>query len=52
MQQVDLLILGAGWTSSFLIPLLKERNFTFAATTTDGRSVSGLGHPQMALRTR
>jgi len=41
MQQVDLLILGAGWTSSFLIPLLKERNFTFAATTTDGRSVEG-----------
>lgn len=41
MQQIDLLILGAGWTSSFLIPLLKERNYTFAATTTDGRKASG-----------
>jgi hypothetical protein len=41
MQQVDLLILGAGWTSSFLIPLLQQRNYTFAATTTDGRSVEG-----------
>lgn len=41
MQQVDILILGAGWTSTFLIPLLKQRNYTFAATTTDGRSVAG-----------
>lgn len=41
MQQVDLLILGAGWTSTFLIPLLKERNYNFAATTTDGRKVEG-----------
>ena len=40
MQQVDLLILGAGWTSTFLIPLLKQRNYTFAATTTDGRKVA------------
>jgi hypothetical protein len=40
MQQTDLLILGAGWTSTFLIPLLKQRNYTFAATTTDGRKVA------------
>lgn len=40
MHQVDLLILGAGWTSTFLIPLLKERDYTFAATTTDGRKVA------------
>ncbi|ORY78157.1 hypothetical protein BCR37DRAFT_382413 [Protomyces lactucae-debilis] len=33
---VDLLILGAGWTSTFLIPLCKERNISFAATTTTG----------------
>lgn len=41
MQEVDLLILGAGWTSEFLIPLLKQRNITFAATTRDGRKVAG-----------
>lgn len=41
MQELDILILGAGWTSSFLIPLLKERNYNFAATTTDGRKVEG-----------
>jgi len=40
MQQIDLLILGAGWTSTFLIPLLKQRNYSFAATTTDGRKVA------------
>ena len=40
MQQVDLLILGAGWTSTFLLPLLKQRNYSFAATTTDGRKVA------------
>ncbi|KAI1390403.1 uncharacterized protein F4822DRAFT_401829 [Hypoxylon trugodes] len=34
---VDLLILGAGWTSTFLIPLLKHEKIKFAATTTDGR---------------
>lgn len=41
MHQIDLLVLGAGWTSTFLLPLLKERNWTFAATTTDGRKVKG-----------
>ncbi|TCD63739.1 hypothetical protein EIP91_004990 [Steccherinum ochraceum] len=30
---VDLLILGAGWTSTFLIPLCESRNVTYAATT-------------------
>lgn len=40
MQQVDILILGAGWSSTFLIPLLKSRNHTFAATTRDGRQVA------------
>lgn len=33
----DLLILGAGWTSEFLIPLCKERQLKYAATTTTGR---------------
>lgn len=37
MSQVELLILGAGWTSEFLIPLLKSNNVSFAATTRDGR---------------
>ncbi|OQO06801.1 hypothetical protein B0A48_08589 [Cryoendolithus antarcticus] len=40
MQQLDILILGAGWTSTFLIPLLKTKNFNFAATTKDGREVA------------
>lgn len=42
---VDLLILGAGWTSTFLIPLLNSNNsktpsshkISYAATTRDGR---------------
>jgi hypothetical protein len=33
---VDLLILGAGWTSTFLIPLLKTHSITHAATTRSG----------------
>ena len=33
----DVLILGAGWTSTFLIPLCKKRSLTCAATTRDGR---------------
>jgi hypothetical protein len=37
MQELDILILGAGWTSTFLIPLLKARNLTYAATSTTGR---------------
>jgi hypothetical protein len=35
--KVDILILGAGWTSTFLIPLLKKEGITYAATTTTGR---------------
>jgi hypothetical protein len=35
--KVDMLILGAGWTSTFLIPLLKKDGITYAATTTTGR---------------
>lgn len=38
MQELDLLILGAGWTSTFLIPLLDKHNLTFAATTTTGHN--------------
>lgn len=34
---VELLILGAGWTSTFLIPLLEFNNVPFAATSRDGR---------------
>ncbi len=33
----NILILGAGWTSQFLIPQLKASNLKFAATTRDGR---------------
>lgn len=39
---VDLLILGAGWTSEFLIPLLTEGNISFAATSRDGSVRSGV----------
>lgn len=38
---VDVLILGAGWTSSFLIPLLREQSIPFAATSRDGGDRSG-----------
>ncbi|KAI0671343.1 hypothetical protein C8Q78DRAFT_1069058 [Trametes maxima] len=34
---VDILILGAGWTSTFLIPLCEARNITYAATSRTGR---------------
>ena len=34
---VELLILGAGWTSEFLIPLLESSNVSFVATSRDGR---------------
>lgn len=37
-KPVSLLILGAGWTSKFLIPLLKRDGISFAATTTNGRN--------------
>lgn len=40
MKEHDLLILGAGWTSTFLIPLLNARKLSFAATTRDGRKVA------------
>jgi hypothetical protein len=35
---VDVLILGAGWSSQFLLPLLEKRQLTYAATTRDGRN--------------
>lgn len=35
---VSLLILGAGWTSTFLIPLLQREGVKYAATTTNGRN--------------
>ena len=37
MKELEILVLGAGWTSTFLIPLLKESSISFAATTTTGR---------------
>ncbi|BGP19538.1 hypothetical protein JCM10213v2_007633 [Rhodosporidiobolus nylandii] len=38
-SHVDLLVLGAGWTGSFLLPHLRAQHpdITFAATTRDGR---------------
>ncbi|CAK4034611.1 Hypothetical predicted protein [Lecanosticta acicola] len=42
MQELDMLILGAGWTSTFLIPLLQSKKCNFAATTRDGRRVAGV----------
>ena len=36
-HHVEILILGAGWTSTFLIPLLEDASITYAATTTSGR---------------
>ncbi|KAF2126803.1 hypothetical protein P153DRAFT_297056 [Dothidotthia symphoricarpi CBS 119687] len=38
MKEVDLLILGAGWTSTFLLPLLDIEHITHAETTTTGRN--------------
>ena len=40
---VDVLILGAGWTSTFLIPLLSASSISFAATSRSGTPRSG--HP-------
>lgn len=37
MKEVDLLIIGAGWTSTFLTTLLNSEEITYAATTTTGR---------------
>ncbi|EGS22355.1 uncharacterized protein CTHT_0018810 [Thermochaetoides thermophila DSM 1495] len=42
LPSVHLLILGAGWTATFLIPLLQQRGIAFAATTTTGRTVAGV----------
>ncbi|KAF2451842.1 hypothetical protein P171DRAFT_426286 [Karstenula rhodostoma CBS 690.94] len=36
-KEVELLILGAGWTATFLVPLLEKENLSYAATTTTGR---------------
>lgn len=36
-KEVDILILGAGWTSTFLLPLLVSRNISHVATSTSGR---------------
>lgn len=36
-NKVDILILGAGWTATFLIPLCQQRDVTFAATSRTGR---------------
>lgn len=36
-SQPEILILGAGWTSTFLIPLLDKEKVSYAATTTTGR---------------
>lgn len=35
--KVDVLILGAGWSATFLIPLLEKENVSYASTTTTGR---------------
>ncbi|KAL9102424.1 MAG: hypothetical protein Q9163_002416 [Psora crenata] len=35
-DEVDILILGAGWTSTFLLPLLESHHLTYAATTRSG----------------
>lgn len=41
-EPLNLLILGAGWTSTFLIPLLQTHRITFAATTRTGHSIPHL----------
>ncbi|MCJ1472087.1 hypothetical protein MMC13_000734 [Lambiella insularis] len=38
IKHVSFLILGAGWTSTFLIPLLVKEDIAYAATSTTGRS--------------
>ncbi|KAK3900101.1 hypothetical protein C8A05DRAFT_36270 [Staphylotrichum tortipilum] len=42
MEELTLLILGAGWTSTFLIPLLQSHKIPFAATTTTGHPVASV----------
>ncbi|KAL8804784.1 MAG: hypothetical protein Q9182_002376 [Xanthomendoza sp. 2 TL-2023] len=39
MHRTDLLILGAGWTSAYLIPVLNHHRISYSATTRDGRHV-------------
>ncbi|KAK0610031.1 hypothetical protein B0T17DRAFT_501012 [Bombardia bombarda] len=63
MEEIDILILGAGWTATFLIPLLLSQSkskseptsrkdtttpLSFAATTTDGRPVAN--HPTIRFK--
>ena len=48
MEDLDILILGAGWSSTFLIPLLISRKANFAATTTTGRPVAD--HPTIKFK--
>lgn len=48
MDPVDFLILGAGWTSQFLIPLLKSSSISFAATTMTGHL--SYGTPTLPFR--
>jgi hypothetical protein len=36
VMPVDILILGAGWTSSFLIPLCQQQAISYATTTRSG----------------
>ena len=36
-SKTDLLILGAGWTSIFLIPLCQQQGISFATTSRTGR---------------
>ena len=40
-DDVDILILGMGWTSTFLVPLLEERGVSWKGTTRDGRGLAG-----------
>ncbi|KAG7294105.1 hypothetical protein NEMBOFW57_004169 [Staphylotrichum longicolle] len=48
MEELTLLILGAGWTSTFLIPHLQSHNIPFAATTTSGHPVAD--HPTIPFK--
>lgn len=43
----EILILGAGWTSTFLIPLLQNENIEYSATSTTGRpgTIKFIFHP-------
>lgn len=37
MFSVDILILGAGWTAAFLVPLLNDKQISYASTSRSGR---------------